>query len=346
MDIVKLIIDRISKKGEVKASDIVALTGFSRTYVNRFFQQLRDEGKIVLIGKANKARYILAQRDIVENAKRNVLETNCLLNNERLSEDIVLSDIKGNTGIYGKVSKSISDIVSYAFLEMLNNAIEHSKSKKIRVKMRREQDRIYFKVADKGIGLFNNIMEKKNLRNEMEAIEDLVKGKQTTMPKTHSGEGIFFTSKVADILIIKSSGKKIIFNNLLKDIFIKDIKEVIGTKVLFSINLNSKNNLDSVFKQYTDDSFKFSKTKVMIKLYRGGTEYISRSQARRLVSGLDKFKIITLDFKDVKLVGQGFSDEIFRVWASANPGISIIVKNADENAEFMINRAIAEKNNF
>jgi hypothetical protein len=43
------------------------------------------------------------------------------------------------------------------------------------------------------------------LKNHLEAIQDLLKGKQTTMPKSHSGEGIFFTSKIADNLTISSS---------------------------------------------------------------------------------------------------------------------------------------------
>ncbi len=55
MEVDKLILEILNKKGEVKASNIVRTTGFSRTYVNRFFQKLRDEGKIILVGRA-KAR--------------------------------------------------------------------------------------------------------------------------------------------------------------------------------------------------------------------------------------------------------------------------------------------------
>ena len=55
------------------------------------------------------------------------------------------------------------------------------------------------------------------------------------------------------------------------------------------------------------------------------------------MSGLDKFKTILLDFKNVETVGQGFADEVFRVWKSRHPGIEIIVKNANDNVQFMIN---------
>ena len=232
---------------------------------------------------------------------------------------------------------SISDILAYAFLEMLNNAIEHSNSKTVNVEFCRGPKSAFFKIIDKGVGIFNNIKSKKKLKNEKEAIEDLLKGKQTTEPQAHSGEGIFFTSKVATAFTIQSNTKKIVFDNLIKDVFIKDSKPTKGTKIYFSILLDSKNNLREVFNKYSDDSFKFNKTEVKARLYKSDTEYISRSQARRILSGLDKFKTILLDFKNVETVGQGFADEVFRVWKSRHPGIEIIVKNANDNVQFMIN---------
>lgn len=335
----KLIMEMFERKEEVKASDIVKTTGFSRAYINRFFQDLRVEGKVVLIGKANRARYVLANKEAVKKAAKKIGDITLTLQNKGLLEDKILNDIKKKTGIFFGIRKNISDILGYAFSEMLNNAIEHSDSKTIKVTMKKEKDNISFKVIDKGVGIFNNIMRKKKLQNTMEAIQDLLKGKQTTAPAMHSGEGIFFTSKVADVLLIQGSRKKIVFNNILDDIFINDIKKITGTKIAFSVDLNSKKNLNEIFRQYTDSSFEFSKTTVTIRLYKMESKYISRSQARRIVSGLEKFKTITLDFKDVKLLGQGFADEIFRVWKSNHPDISIKAINADENVEFMINRA-------
>lgn len=335
----KLIMEMFERKEEVKASDIVKTTGFSRAYINRFFQDLRVEGKVVLIGKANRARYVLANKEAVKKAAKKIGDITLTLQNKGLLEDKILNDIKKKTGIFFGIRKNISDILGYAFSEMLNNAIEHSDSKTIKVTMKKEKDNISFKVIDKGVGIFNNIMRKKKLQNTMEAIQDLLKGKQTTAPAMHSGEGIFFTSKVADVLLIQGSRKKIVFNNILDDIFINDIKKITGTKIAFSVDLNSKKKLNEVFRQYTDSSFEFSKTTVTIRLYKMESKYISRSQARRIVSGLEKFKTITLDFKDVKLLGQGFADEIFRVWKSNHPDISIKAINADENVEFMINRA-------
>lgn len=343
MDVATKIINLLQKKGEIKSADVARLTGFSREYVNRFLRELRDDGTIVLIGKANKARYALADDKIIFNIKSGILSYNRNLKNKNLLEDRILNDIKEKTGIFNNLAENISDIIDYAFSEMLNNAIEHSRSNRIFVKMKKSACKLYFQVYDKGIGIFNNLIKKKKLKTELEAIEDLIKGKQTTAPKAHSGEGIFFTSKMGDNLTIKSSGKTLLFDNVINDIFVKDSRVIEGTRVTFAINLISNKIMKDVFAKYTDDSFEFSKTDVKIRLYKMGTEYISRSQARRVLTGLEKFKHITLDFDSIKTVGQGFCDEIFRVWKIKHPNKIIEYKNTNENSKFMINRALKYK---
>lgn len=179
------------------------------------------------------------------------------------------------------------------------------------------------------------------MSTKLEAIQDLLKGKQTTAPDSHSGEGIFFTSKTAKILTIKSETKKLIFDNILEDIFIRDVKNCRGTHVHFVIHKNSKIHLDKIFSKYTDSSYQFSKTYVTVRLYQLGSGLVSRSQARRISNGLDTFKSVILDFDKVDTVGQGFADEIFRVWQKKYPNIKIQPIHTNENVDFMIQRALS-----
>lgn len=340
MDIRELILKKITKNKTIKVADIVKATGFSRTYINRFFVEMCDEGKIVLVGKANRARYVLAVKGAITEAKKGLLNIRRVFKNKNISEDLVLDEIKKDTGIFLGLSQNISAILDYTFTEMLNNAMEHSRSKTIEINIKKDDGGIRFDVIDRGIGIFRHIMKKRGLKNELEAIQDLLKGKQTTAPKSHTGEGIFFTSKVADIFLIQSFNKKLTFNNILEDIFIDDLKLTKGTKVTFLIAIKSKRKLDKIFREYSGNSYEFSKTKVIVKLYKMDTDYISRSQARRVLSGLEAFKTITLDFNGVKTIGQGFADEVFRVWKLNHPYIEIIHKNANDNIRFMINRAL------
>lgn len=340
INIKNIILKKLKEKREIKVADIVKATGFSRAYVNRFFKELREEGKIVLLGRANKARYILAREKSIRQAKEKILEFHTVLKNKNVSEEEVLNKIKKDTGIFFHLPQNVIEILDYAFTEILNNAIEHSRSKTIRIDMKRDQEIIRFDVIDEGIGIFNHIMKKKKLRNELEAIQDLIKGKQTTAPESHSGEGLFFTSKVGDRLAIKGSAKKLVFDKIIDDIFISDIKNIKGTKVNFVINIKSKRGLVEVFRQYSQDLFEFNRTKVVVKLYRGDDNFMSRSQAKRILSGLEKFKIIVLDFDKIDVIGQSFADEIFRIWQDRHPHIRIQWINGQDNVNFMIKRAI------
>ena len=69
-----------------------------------------------------------------------------------------------------------------------------------------------------------------------------------------------------------------------------------------------------------------------------GTIYISRSQARRILAGLEKFKSVILDFDRVSTVGQAFVDEIFRVFQSRHQDITIAPVNMNDAVRFMIGR--------
>jgi len=340
MDVRKVILNLLKKKKELKVTDVIKVTGFSRAYISRIFQELRQENKVVLVGKANRARYVLPNVEEIEKAQKKILNIRQTLINKNLSEDIVLDKIKKESGIFFGLRQNVSHILDYAFTEMLNNAIEHSGSKKITIKMARDSKSINFEVIDRGIGIFNHIIQARGLKNELEAIQDLLKGKQTTAPKVHTGEGIFFTSKAVDLLTIKGSNKKLIIDNRINDIFIRDIRRIKGTEVICKIFLNSSKDLSAIFKEYAGENFKFDKTRVTIKLFETGQSYISRSQARRVLFGLEKFKIIILDFRNIETIGQGFADEVFRVWQKKHPNIQIIYKNYNENIEFMIKRVL------
>jgi len=224
---------------------------------------------------------------------------------------------------------------------MLNNAIDHSLSKDVFIEVKKTDKYLEFLVEDYGVGVFRNIKKKKNLLSELEAMQDLLKGKTTTQPQAHSGEGIFFTSKISDTFTLESFDFQLVIDNEIDDIFFgENYKKNKGTRVIFKIALSTKKHLVDIFKKYqsNQETMAFDKTEVKIKLFFMGTVHISRSQARRVLSGLDKFKYIILDFDKVPMIGQGFADEIFRVYKIKHPEINIKFINANEAVKFMIDR--------
>jgi hypothetical protein len=67
---------------------------------------------------------------------------------------------------------------------------------------------------------------------------------------------------------------------------------------------------------------------------------MARSQAKRLIARLEKFAHVTLDFSGVEVAGQGFRDEVFRVFARSHPEITMEPVGMND-AGFMVARARA-----
>lgn len=83
----------------------------------------------------------------------------------------------------------------------------------------------------------------------------------------------------------------------------------------------------------------FNESTIRLRLRTLYKEHVSRSQARRILKGLNKFKVIMLDYNSVPLVGQGFADEIYRVFQERHPNIRIENENMCEDVGFMVERA-------
>lgn len=312
---------------------------YSRQYISGKLKGLSLKNTLVRSGSRGAYVYyaLPENAEYLHSAQKKIKKK---LKNQNLKEHEILEDLLSQALFLTKLSDNVRSIFDYAFSEMLNNAIEHSKSPNIEVEVSEDNEFLVFTIRDFGIGVFRNVMQKRKLKNELEAIQDLLKGKVTTEPKSHSGEGIFFTSKISDSFSEESFEYKLKIDNMIKDIFVENIKNIKGTKVTFKIKLDSKKHLNDIFKQYQSDpkNYAFDKTDVHVKLYQMGTVHVSRSQARRVLSNLEKFKKITMDFEGVPAIGQAFADEVFRVFLSNHPEISIEPINMNETVRFMIER--------
>lgn len=336
------ILSLLEVKKQVKTRDVVSLLKVSRQYAKVLINNLIVGKKLMKIGSTRSAFYVSPQYAA---GHLDLLPTRIqkTLKNVNLEEHRVLDDVEERLPIILKLPENIRSIFTYAFSEMLNNAIEHSESKNLQVQIEIADKRLLFRVIDSGVGVFRNVMRKRGLKSELESIQELLKGKTTTQPKAHSGEGIFFTSKTADIFVLDSFGVQMIVNNRIGDVFIsRSKKSKRGTSVSFEINTGSDRHLNEVFKRYTDATkdgdYGFDKTEIKIKLYTMGGVHISRSQARRVLTNLEKFKSIIFDFDKVPMIGQAFADEIFRVFYERHPEIKLQAINMNEGVKFMIDR--------
>ena len=188
------ILKMAKEKGLIKTGDIARRFGVSRQYASSLIKKLVEQNKLVKIGSTAKAAYALPE---FASKHPDIFAFRIFkhLKSAGLEEHKVFEDIEKQFPPILKLDENIRSIFIYAFSEMLNNAIEHSKSNFIDVEVAIKNKKLTFVVNDSGIGVFRNVMKSRKLKSELEAIQDLLKGKLTTQPKSHSGCGYFCVGK-------------------------------------------------------------------------------------------------------------------------------------------------------
>jgi anti-sigma regulatory factor (Ser/Thr protein kinase) len=239
--------------------------------------------------------------------------------------------------------REIIDICHFGLTEMVNNAIDHSEGTSVGVRIARDPERITIGVSDDGVGIFRKIAAAFDLPDERLALLELSKGKLTTDPRRHSGEGVFFTSRMFDRYQIMSGELLFDHDDRKPEDWLLDMElGSHGTEVFMRICANSTRAMAAVYAQYSSgpDDYAFAKTVVPVRLAKLGDEnLVSRSQAKRLMLRVDGFRIVVLDFFDVSRIGQAFADQVFRVFANEHPQIDLQSIHAVPEVQQMIRRA-------
>lgn len=334
--VIQFIIDNI----ETHPKDIVTFTAnqfeITRVTANRYIQQLITEQVITAKGGKTSSKEYSLNSYINKEYKFITMKDN--------EEHKIWKDYLAK--YFSDIDKNVEGICYYGVTEMINNVIDHSASRNFTVRFERNAKRLIIQIKDNGIGIFEKIRSAKKLDDTRHALLELSKGKLTTDPKNHTGQGVFFTSRMFDYFSILSD--ELLYSRFLQEdddwlIEVKDNQKIAGTSIILEINTNTKRTAKEIFDKYTDDDYNFSKTHVPVSLVKyGSEELVSRSQAKRVLARFDKFSEIMLDFQDVKQIGQAFADQIFRVFKNEHPDIKIITLNTTPEIKRMIKAA--EKN--
>jgi hypothetical protein len=242
------------------------------------------------------------------------------------------------------IPSNVIAICQYGFTEMVNNVIDHSDGSNLNLQYRRTAASLELVIGDDGIGIFKKISTALGLDDQIHVILELAKGKLTTDPARHTGEGIFFTSRAFDQFTILSDNLVFTHTESGDDWLLENQEtRVHGTLVSLKISGASTRKIKDVFDAYASgEDFGFSRTQIPVTLARYGDEnLVSRSQAKRLLSRFDRFETIVLDFNGVEMIGQAFGDELFRVFRNDHPGVNLTYTHANQQVEKMILRALA-----
>ncbi len=324
--IISYLLEKIDSGDISPVQSVLNAFDINKTTVYDYIKKLMSDG---IITKHGRARYELVTKKAQYEFKR--------------SSGDLDSDTYIFHACFEKYIKDLPDNVFhlwlYAFSEMTNNVMDHSEAENVTVAVEQNYLNTTVFISDNGIGIFNKIKEHFNYNSLDDAICELFKGKLTTDSKNHSGEGIFFSSKMMDEFYIFSSGK-VFTTNKYQNSFIEDNEYFdSGTCVVMQLSNHTKKQAIEIFDTYADVDGGFSKTRITLKNVFE-TSPVSRSQAKRVCNRLESFEEVILDFEGIDWIGQGFAHQLFSVFAKEHPDIKFTVINANDSVIKMYNHVI------
>lgn len=307
----------------ITTAEVAAKAGITRQAAHSHLAKLVASGEIIQEGASRSTRYRrIASSEHVYKLRE--LDENEVWGNEKR----VLSNL------YPEIFeiKNVVQILNFAFTEMVNNAIDHSRGSNAIIRWFLRPDRITFEVEDDGVGAFTTIREERNLANDFEALGDLSKGKQTTDPDRHSGLGIFFTSRMVNRFVLSAGRISWVVDHEIDDVawgWLDDPRT--GTLVRCEIRSDTTITPRDVYAELSNaETGRFDKTTIHVNLFKEhGGSFVSRTEAKAIGTRLEGFEEIELDFAGISEIGQGFADQLFRVWTRENPSSRLVPTNAN-----------------
>jgi anti-sigma regulatory factor (Ser/Thr protein kinase)/biotin operon repressor len=331
----RFILQNIAKHPTDVARRVSTRFEITRQAVHKHITRLIEEGLIAESGQTRNRSYRLTV--LVDWNQSYTIEAG-------LAEDVVwIRDIRPQLGA---LPDNVLTLWQHGFTEMFNNAIDHSEGTHIRVELRQTAVDTEIVIADDGVGIFKKIRDRMGLLDERHAILELAKGKLTTAPAQHSGEGIFFTSRMFDSFDILSGG--VSFSHAQGDAndWIRDNPQFRdGTTVWMRLPNQTTRTTKKIFDEYVSgEDYDFSRTVVPVVLAQHlGEPLLSRSQAKRVLARVELFRTVVFDFSQVEAIGRAFADEIFRVFAQSHPQIDLQFIHAKADIAKMIGRARSQR---
>ncbi len=240
----------------------------------------------------------------------------------------------------GDLPENALDLWRCGFTEMFNNVVDHSGTESAFIQVKKTAFSTKMTIWDRGVGIFRKIGVHFNFIDERHAVVELVKGRLTTDRAGHSGEGIFFSSRMFDAFSILSGG--ILLAHTTSDDgddwSLATQEDRSGTLITMILKNDTSRLIKEIYQNFSSDGTSgLSTTVVPAHLAQYGTEkLVSRSEAKRLLTRLARFKTALIDFGSIDSIGEAFADEVFRIFPAAHPGVEIREIRANKEVRSMI----------
>lgn len=317
----------LADRDSIANREVVAVTGISSQGAHYHLAAMVREGELASSGSGRSVRYRVATTFRRQYPRLG------------LEEDLVWVDVLSH--LPPAAGESAKRVLRYATTEMVNNAVDHSMSDWVEVLMWQQTHQVIVRIKDRGVGIFQHLRDHRGFSDDLTAIQALTKGKLTTAPDRHTGEGIFFTSKAVDRFVVDSGGTHWVVDNVLHDIAVGSSPIRQGTVVTLEVGTQTQVDMQALFEAH-QSGLEFSRSHLRLSLFAVQAGVMSRSEAKRVSEGLDQFAEVIVDFEGVTTLGQGFADQLFRVWQSEHPGTRLQPVNMIPEVAGLVRRAAGD----
>ncbi len=328
------LLEKIDSEDKNVLSKVADAFGVSKTSIKRYLDSLVSQG-IITTDSNSESGYRMKSDETCLSfsfSKGETLEDRIYADN--ISQ--LLIDLPDN----------VRRMWYYCITEMLNNSIDHSGGDMIKAIVKRNYLYTSVAILDNGIGAIRNICD--NLKETTpdatydDAYLELIKGRYTTDSSAHSGEGVFFTSRICDEFTLVSNScvyyKNVVDQAFARNRLIAYATELngMGTYIMMKITNTSSKTPKEVFDLYSTIDDGIVKTEIPLAQLCEHGDPVARSHAKRICNRLDSFKEVVIDCAGIEFMGQGFADEMFRVYLNNHPEVRFSVVNASPDVLNMI----------
>ncbi|MBX3181516.1 MAG: winged helix-turn-helix transcriptional regulator [Polyangiaceae bacterium] len=315
-DLKQELLELVRREGSINCTLVSERLGYTRQAVHRHLRELVNAGELVVTGHARATRYSLPasvkrlhRLDLADVDEREVWA--------RVAPELVPPT----------ATLAATAIAEFAVEELVKNAASHSAAASATLQVDSTLEQIRFQLSDEGVGLFTRVRERLGLGSELDALIELSRAPLTTEPRTHLGQGLLLLASACDQLTIEAGGLLWQSDRERGDQLLGEAPRRPGTRVTCAISADTELALDALLRQRLARQNPLAAIG-QVKLVEHGGQFVSREEARRLMEGMERYRVVDLNFHGISGVGLGFAQELFQRWVPSHPGTRIQVRGA------------------
>jgi anti-sigma regulatory factor (Ser/Thr protein kinase) len=226
--------------------------------------------------------------------------------------------------ILAEVPADVVEIARFGCAEIARNAIDHSGSSEISVRLRRTAAAVEIRVSDHGTGIFRRLARVLGVDDPRLAALEIARGRSLGQVARAFDTFVVFSDR--HVLRREARGGDGRWS--LEPLSAR----VRGTTVGMRVRVRSGARIEDVLA--------LTNVEIPLRLaFDEGEQPTSREQARRVLPRTRPHGEIVVDFTGVACVGPAFADELLRVVPLDHPGMRLVWRNAAPGVEETLRRA-------